>query len=199
MTNERIEVANSPRIEWLAGKLYGLELRRSVKKVSQLTGLFRDQAAVHLMDQESLVYQVEWWEPEALGTEGGLLWGSTTIQPGLVGDEYFMTHGHFHAIRNRAEYYYTIKGEGLLLLMDEDRKTTVEVMSPGSIHYIPGGLAHRAVNTGNVAFSFWACWPTDAGHDYKSIDAHGFSVRVQLRNGRPEVVPEGARDGGYAK
>jgi hypothetical protein len=34
-----------------------------------------------------------------------------------------MTKGHFHAIENRAEYYWGIEGEGILLLMDKKRNT----------------------------------------------------------------------------
>lgn len=198
MTNKKIEIGDRPRIDWQCGQLHGVEVRRSVKRVSQLHGIFHDEAALQGMDPESSVYQVEWWEPVAKGEEGGLLWGSTTVEPGLVGDEYFMTRGHFHAIRNRAEYYCTIRGEGLLVLMDESRKTRVETMFPGSIHYIAGGLAHRVVNTGDVALSFWACWPSDAGHDYKAVGRNGFSARVLQRNGEPVVVPDHANGGSPA-
>jgi hypothetical protein len=54
--------------------------------------------------------------PVAEGTPGGLYWGTTFIQPGLVGDEYFMTKGHSHSLPDRAEYYITASGEGALIL-----------------------------------------------------------------------------------
>lgn len=38
------------------------------------------------------------------GTEDGLFWGSTTIQPGKFGDAYSMTREHFHRLHNRGEY-----------------------------------------------------------------------------------------------
>jgi glucose-6-phosphate isomerase len=101
-----------------------------------------------------------------------------------------MTRGHFHARRDRAEFYTTVQGEGMLILMDEDRSTRVEIMSPGSLHYIPGYTAHRTVNTGDSPLVFWACWPSDAGHDYETIAERSFGARVLRRNGVPEVVYE---------
>jgi hypothetical protein len=40
----------------------------------------------------------------------------------------------------------------------------------------------RLVNIGDSQLAVGACWPSDAGHDYASIDRAGFSVRV-LRGG----------------
>ena len=72
-------------------------------------------------------------EPVTLsdGTPGGLFWGTTFLQPGLAGDEYFMTHGHFHAQVHRAEIYATIRGTGALILMSEDGQTWLQDMHPG--------------------------------------------------------------------
>lgn len=99
-----------------------------------------------------------------------------------------MTRGHFHEKREAAEYYWGISGNGLLLLMDEDRSHRVEAVSPGSLHYIPGWTAHRVVNTGDEPLRFGACWPADAGHDYDTIARDGFSARIFCRDGVPVVV-----------
>jgi mannose-6-phosphate isomerase-like protein (cupin superfamily) len=109
---------------------------------------------------------------------------------GVVGEEYFMTRGHFHARRDRAEYYSTVSGNGMLVLMDEQRRASVQIMEPGTTHYIPGSIAHRVVNTGDCPLRFLACWPSDAGHDYATIDEQGFSLRVVRRDGRPELVAQ---------
>jgi glucose-6-phosphate isomerase len=140
------------------------------------------------MDPETEVYRVRFWKPVPDGTTGGLFWGSTIIQPGLVGDEYFMTHGHFHSIRNRAEFYATVKGAGAMLFMDEARKTWSQNMTPGSVHYIPGNVAHRVANTGSEPLVFLASWPSDAGHDYATIHTLGFSNRMVLRDGYPCLI-----------
>jgi len=184
----RLVSERASRVDWPAARLEGTSVRNSVTKLGQLQAYFRSRAAFASMDPETVVYRVQWLEPIAAGVEGGLFWGSTTVEPGRVGDEYFMTKGHFHAIRNRAEYYTTVQGEGMLILMDEQGRTRAEVMTPGSLHYIPGATGHRAVNTGMTPLCFWACWPSDAGHDYDTIAAEGFGARVLLRNGAPALV-----------
>jgi glucose-6-phosphate isomerase len=61
-------------------------------------------------------------------------------------------------------------------------------MEPGSIHYIPGGWAHRSVNVGDENLVFFAAWLGDAGHDYGSIEEQGFPVLLVDNDGNPEVV-----------
>jgi len=99
-----------------------------------------------------------------------------------------MTRGHFHAFRDTAEYYWCVRGEGVLILMDGESSVWSEIMSPGSLHYIPGKVAHRVANTGNEELVFNACWPSEAGHDYDSIRNRGFLGRLLERGGNPELV-----------
>jgi len=174
---------------WSAGAMEGQPIQESVKKISDLKKIFADEAARALMDPDREVYRVRWWAPVSPGEEGGLFWGVTTLFPGKVGDEYFMTHGHSHANRTRAEYYTPVSGEGLLIRMDEGRTTWAEKMAPGTLHYLRGEHAHRVVNTGDEPLIFWACWGSDAGYDYGTIREHGFSARVVERDGRPAVIP----------
>jgi glucose-6-phosphate isomerase len=162
----------------------------SSKTVGELGAVFEDESAQTGMDPDQLVYEVQAWKPVPDGTEGGLFWGSSTVYPGVVGDEYFLTRGHFHARIDRAEYYATVSGSGMLVLMDEERRGWVQEMTAGTTHYIPGGFAHRVVNTGDVPLRFLACWPSDAGYDYKTIAEKGFSLRVLRKDGRPEVIRE---------
>ena len=178
------------RIDWPIGAMHGRSVQTSVKKLGQLDGVFHDREAWQAMDSATIVYSVQWQEMVSQDTEGGLFWGCTTIEPGRIGDEYFMTRSHFHVKRDRGEYYCTVQGEGRLVLMDEDRSSRVEIMSPGSLHYIAGHTAHRAVNTGDAPLIFWACWPSDAGHDYDTIAKKHFSARVLERGGIPEFVLE---------
>jgi glucose-6-phosphate isomerase len=180
------------KLDWQNGKMVGAAVKESRKQLKDLAGIFHDQARRKQTDPETTVYRVQWWEPAAPGSEGGLFWGVTTIFPGRAGDEYFMTHGHFHSNRTRAEFYGTVEGEGMLVLMDEDRHTWSERMTPGSLHYIDGRHAHRAVNTGDTPLIFWACWPTDAGYDYATIREQGFGARVLSVNGKPTLVMQQA-------
>jgi glucose-6-phosphate isomerase len=180
----------SPQVflEWGRGLMTGAPVQESLKTLGNLNRIFYDGAARGRMESAQAVYRVRWWSPVEANNEGGLYWGVTEIKPGKVGDEYFMTRGHFHANRTRAEYYGTISGNGMLLLMDAERRMSSESMSPGSLHYIRGQYAHRVVNVGNEPLVFWACWPSDAGYDYESVAERGFGVRVVERNGQPVVI-----------
>jgi glucose-6-phosphate isomerase, archaeal len=177
------------KVHWKTGLLQSDgQVRESIKRLGQLEGMFLDEDVRRSMDQDMVVYRVQAWCPIPEGTEGGQFWGSTVIEPGQVGNEYFMTHGHFHLKRDRTEFYGTVEGRGALILMSEDRKTRMEEMSPGSLHFIPPNTAHRVANTGKVPLSFVACWPSDAGHDYDSIRKFGFGARLININDKPALV-----------
>jgi len=150
-----------------------VEIRRTV---GDLNGYWYDgQAAQMFADQ--LLYVTQTWFPVPEETEGAILWGNTTLMPGTVGNEFFMTRGHWHKKLDRGELCVTTSGSGLLVLMDENRNTRVEKMSPGTTHYVPGYTAHRTVNTGAEPLVFLCAWPADCGHEYDSILREGFSRR----------------------
>ena len=180
------------RLDWATGLLESAaEVRESVKTLRQLEGIFANTNALRGMDPNTVVYRVQAWCPVPEGTEGALFWGNTVIEPGKVDSEYFMTHGHFHLKRGRTEYYATVEGEGALILMDETRKTWMEPMSAGSLHFIPPYVGHRVANVGGTPLRFLACWPSDAGHDYDSIRKHGFGARLLAVNGEATLVRDG--------
>lgn len=184
----RSELIQEPVITMDSGDhMKGNSVDRITRTLADLKSVFADQAAFDKMPEETVVYEVESYFPVAQNTEGGLFYGITYIKPGQVGNEYFMTKGHFHLVRNRSEYYCTLKGEGMLMMMDENRQTHAEKMFPGSIHYIPGNTAHRTVNCGNTELVFSAFWPADAGHDYDSIASKGFSKICVNKNGSPAL------------
>ena len=175
-------------IDISTGMLAGEELNSSKKTLKDLEGVFLDENVRKTMDQETIVYTVQAYLPVKEGTKGGLYFGNSTIYPGKVGKEYFMTRGHFHANKNTAEFYWCISGEGFLIFMDENRFVWAELMRPGSMHYIPGKVAHRVSNTGDDKLVFNACWPSEAGHDYSSINTYGFSARILELNNKPELT-----------
>jgi glucose-6-phosphate isomerase len=187
---KELEGVVTPKIflDW-RGVMTGMEIKNSSKTIGDLHRIFRDVSHAPGVDSNEIVYRVQWWAPVNAGVAGGLFWGVTTVEPGKVGEEYFMTHGHFHADRTRAEYYGTVSGQGMLIRMDDDRKTWGEQMSPGSLHYIDGRHAHRVANTGDSPLTFWACWPSDAGYDYATIAERGFGSRLIAKEGSPEFVP----------
>lgn len=177
-------------MDWRTGVIKAAPgIRESKKTIGDLEQIFADSAAWREMNPETVVYRVQAWTP-LNDNENALSWGSTVVEPGHVGSEYFMTHGHFHAKRDRSEYYSTLEGVGALILMDENRKAWFEPMSAGSVHFIPPHIAHRVANSGNIPLRFVACWPSDAGHDYESIRLHGFSARFLCVDGKPQFCRE---------
>ncbi len=180
-------------INWARGLLRpDAQVLESAKTLGQLRGIFADEKSLQELDPKTVVYRVQAWCPVPEGTEGGQFWGSTVVEPGQVGSEYFMTHGHFHLKRNRTEYYGTVEGDGVLIMMDETRRTWMERMSAGSLHFIPPNTAHRVANIGRVPLRVVACWPSDAGHDYDSIRKHGFGARLLDIDGQPKLMRNGA-------
>lgn len=170
------------------GTFAGDHVINSTKTIGQLANMFMDEDARQQMDPSQPVYRVQAHLPVPEGTTAGLFFGTTWIQPGNVGGEYFMTHGHFHQLADRGEYYWGLKGNGVLILMDEHRNGRAEFMHPGSLHYIPANTAHRVANIGDDELSFGACWPSDAGHNYDEIRNRGFSKRLFNKNGVPTLV-----------
>ncbi len=183
------------RMDWATGDINGPAVQERTKTLRDLEALFYDADSLRRLPSSTAVYRVRWCEPVPGGTEGGLFWGTTTIEPGRVGDEYFMTHGHLHLRRDRAEIYSTIRGEGRLILANPDGKCWMQSMQPGTTHYIQGDVAHRVANVGDSQLIFVACWPSDAGHDYGSIVSKGLGARLVCRDGLP-ILLEDARNAG---
>jgi glucose-6-phosphate isomerase len=157
------------------------------RRLSQMAGMYADADAERatLADGDPVVYEVHQYDmPQFVGE---LVVCTTILHPGKVGDEFFMTKGHFHEIRERAEVYYGLRGDGRLVLAKDDAHETVP-MGPGTVAYVPPCWAHRTVNTGGEPFVFLAVYHGDAGHDYGTIETAGFPQRVLDRGG--EVVVE---------
>jgi len=158
---------------------------RYEKRLGELGQIYRDAAAFAAADGETLAYEVI--EYRAEGSD--IIFGTTIMQPGKVGDEYFMTRGHFHVRRDRGEVYYTQSGEGLLLLESRSGDVRTVEMKPGICAFIPPDWAHRSINTGRDKLVFvWVC-EADAGHDYGEILKKGMRSLVVERDGRPALVP----------
>ncbi|CAN5712464.1 hypothetical protein BH23CHL8_BH23CHL8_08660 [soil metagenome] len=140
--------------------------------------------------EDRVVYRVHHMPVPETGSE--IACSTTILEPGTVGDEYFMTRGHFHQVRDRSEVYLGIAGEGLLLMADESGEHRTEPLRPDAVVYIPGGWAHRSVNTGAEPLVFFAAYVADAGHDYETVATRGFPVRVTRGLDGPEIVPNDA-------
>jgi len=186
---KHLQILKSPvELDLINYAMKGEPVINQIRKLKDLSGIFKDQEAFAQLNPETLVYSVQSRMPVAEGTRGGLFLGLSTIYPGKVGSEYFMTKGHFHAKSDRAEFYWGVQGKGMLILMDRERNTWAEEVYPGSLHYIGSEIAHRLANTGNENLLVGACWPSDAGHDYQEIAVNGFSARLLEVDGKPKLT-----------
>ena len=106
-----------------------------------------------------------------------------------IGDEYFLTKGHYHTRREAAEIYIGLKGEGAMLLEDEDTlESRMVSLKAGEIVYVPGNTAHRTVNTGGEPLVYLGVYPWNAGHDYGAIAERNFLRVIVERDGRPTLT-----------
>ena len=138
-------------------------------------------------DDDPLVYSV--YGIPVPATNSNLIGSTTVIRPGSIGVEYFMTKGHFHVVRDRAEIYLGLAGDGRLVLATEEGRYALEPIGPGTVNYVPGGWAHRTVNVGDEPLVFFAAYIGDAGHDYGTIEQQrGFPVLVVRGERGPRVI-----------
>lgn len=159
------------------------------RRLSDMRGFYADAAAEEALAKENpLVYEV-FYGAEFPEVEGQLGYCTTIIYPGKVGDEYFMTKGHFHAKIDRAETYFCLSGEGHLILMTPEGETNAQAMTPGAMAFVPPYWGHRTMNTGSENFVFLAVYPADAGYNYGVIAEQGFASIIVERGGKPTVIP----------
>jgi glucose-6-phosphate isomerase len=175
-------------LTWEPAQL-GPEAVRTIRRTSDLRGLFVDAASLEELVRAGDPVVYETYEPSIPEGPGHLRYGLTVLYPGHVGREYFMTRGHFHLRRETAEVYVPLRGRGVLVLQDELGRCRVEDLHPGVVVYVPPGWAHRSVNTGSEPLVFFYVYPADAGHDYETVARSGFRVRVLAQDGHPQVVP----------
>lgn len=164
--------------------------RPSTKRtLSRMKGMYADEAAFDqaVDDGDPLVY--EFYELTLPEHPGELLFGTSILYPGKVGDEYYMTKGHFHTILETGEVYYCLSGQGFMLMENPEGDVRIEKFSPGAAVYVPPRYAHRSINSGsNEPLVTFFVYRADAGHDYGTIETKGYRKRVVDRDGTADVI-----------
>lgn len=159
------------------------------RRLSALKGQFLDQAAYDEMISQGdpLIYEV--YEIHRPKIEGEMLSGISILHPGKVGNEFFMTKGHFHSVLDTAEIYYCLRGEGYMVMETPDGQTAVEALSPGRVLYVPPKWAHRSVVTSRLEdLVTFFIYPANAGHDYGTIERLGFHKLVVDGQKGPHII-----------
>jgi glucose-6-phosphate isomerase len=163
--------------------------RRIERRLSSMRGQYADHDAYEAALRAGDVVLYEVFELERPAVAGEVRHGVSVVHPGKIGDEYFMTKGHFHAVLETAELYHCLAGKGFMVMETPEGDWSVEPMSPGVVVYIPPRWGHRSVNTGRDAdLIMFFGYPGNAGHDYGSIERNGFRKLVIERDGEPVIV-----------
>lgn len=171
------------RIDPATGVMDGAT-RRYDKRLADLEGIYADsEAFAHALarDADRIVYHVHETRPRQ--THGDLIFGTTWMEPGRIGDEYYMTRGHIHARANRPEVYYGESGTGLMLMESPDGETRILEISERVVVYVPPMWIHRSVNTGNQPLVMSFYYPCDSGQDYDIIARSGGMARRIVADG----------------
>lgn len=148
--------------------------RRYEKRYDDLRGLFLDEAAFEAIARAQggeIAYQVDEFRPS--DNEGDLVFGTSTLYPGRIGNEFIFTRGHIHAVSDRPEIYSCLSGHGVMLMELADGTIRAEEMTPHSVVYVAPHWIHRSVNVGDEPLVTLFCYPADAGQDYDIIARAG--------------------------
>lgn len=162
----------------------------SKRLLSKVKGMFLDPAAADAeieKNGDSLVY--EFHELPAPDHAGDLAFGMSIVYPGKVGDEYYMTKGHFHTILDTGEIYYCLAGHGYMMLENPEGDWSCQELLPGKAVYCPKRYAHRSINVSpKETLRTFFVFRGDAGHDYGTIEEKGYRHLLVDRDGEPIII-----------
>ncbi|WEG13366.1 glucose-6-phosphate isomerase [Pullulanibacillus sp. KACC 23026] len=163
--------------------------KESTKRpLSKMKGIYSDAEAFQnvLQSDDPLVY--EFYELDLPETSGNLLFGTSIVYPGKIGNEYYMTKGHFHTILETGEVYYCLSGKGGMLMENPEGDWDFQEFSPGKAVYVPPRYAHRSINVGSEPLVTFFTFRADAGHDYGTIETKGYRKLVVDLEGQYEII-----------
>jgi len=159
------------------------------RNLSAMKGMFVDEARFAEMVEQGDVVVYEFYDSGLPENPGEVAFGTSITYPGKVGDEYFMTKGHFHTILETAEVYYCLRGHGYMLMENPEGDWEARELKPGAAVYVPERYAHRSINVSDSEplVTFYA-FRGDAGHDYGTIETKGFRKLIVEKDGAPDIV-----------
>ena len=158
-----------------------------VRQASSMRGHYADAAALERLIAAGDPVHYEVFERPVPEQPGQLMFCISTLQPGVVGTECFMTKGHYHQIAATAEIYLCLRGQGYMAMKTREGGCVLEPMSRNRMVYVPPDWAHRSINTGDQPLISFCVYPGDAGHNYGDIESEGFPRRVFQRGGQVVV------------
>jgi glucose-6-phosphate isomerase len=162
--------------------------RHKVTRASSMRGYYSDEEALErLIAEKGDEVHYEVFEKAVPEEAGHVLFCISKLQPGLIGEECFMTKGHYHTILETAELYLCLSGEGFMMMKTTEGDCVWERFERGRMVYVPPSWAHRSINTGKTPLVSFCAYQADAGHNYGDVATEGFPNRVFIRNGQAVV------------
>lgn len=149
----------------IANKLRRNYDEKVVRKLGDMSDRYENQEEVKriLKKGNPEIYRVF-----ARELEEGKMAGLTILNPGKIGDEYYMTKGHAHK-KPLPEIYILLKGKGKLILQSTEKNySRIVDLKKGKEIFVSGKMAHRVANTGKEKMEMLAFYDKEAGHDYKT-------------------------------
>jgi glucose-6-phosphate isomerase len=156
-----------------------------VRRASDMLGYYADRQALEkLIAARGDPVHYETFESPVPEEYGQVKFCISKLYPGLVGEECFMTKGHYHTVLETGEVYLCLRGRGGMMMKTTEGQCRWEEFAPGRLVYVPPYWAHRSVNTGDEPLISLCVYPGDAGHNYGDIRTDGFPKRVFKRGGK---------------
>lgn len=189
--------SNADKFDWIQGFTIDFDMKTGLAKsaatsskrhLSDMRGMYADEAAAENLIAEANPLVYEFYEIGAPESDEHIAFGTSIIYPGKVGNEYYMTKGHFHTILETAEVYYCLSGEGYMLLENPEGSWSAQKLSAGAVVYVPPRYAHRSINTGSEPMVTFFCFRGDAGHDYGTIETKGYRKLIVEKDGKVMIV-----------
>ena len=123
-----------------------------VRRASAMCGYYADAAALEkLIADENDPAHYETFESPVPEEYGHMRYCISKLHPGLVGEECFMTKGHYHTTVETGEVYLCLRGQGLAMMKTARRRDLPAIagrsLSPGA--GIPG---HRPVDPAGYCY-----------------------------------------------
>lgn len=165
------------------------QIETGKRTLSQMKGMYLDEAALEetLKAGDPMVYEFHGCPaPQHAGDDA---FGCSIVYPGKVGDEYYMTKGHYHEPADTCEVYYCLSGHGYMMLENTEGDWSCLELTPGHVCYVPKFYAHRSINVSkSEPLVTFFVFRADAGHNYGAIETKGYRKLLVERDGKPTII-----------
>ena len=144
------------------------------KTFNELEGMYENEGEFQNMLPKwnnKVVYEV--WEHRSSKNNGDLVFGTSVMKPGRVGEEFFLTRGHQHQKARCAETYFCLSGTGIILMESPDGEIKALDLGKDQLVYVPPLWFHRSINIGESELVTLFTYNSDAGQNYEIIKKRG--------------------------